>query len=781
MAQKTPATPTRLSSNTKLVELVGPGKEFLPSEVPTLRALIQKGILMQEDNLHNNIIRSKYPIKDMAKDLVQLILAQWQKSNIDFQPPVTKHEKTIADIIVAKWETLRKVSQKRANKKETENIINCLDKLFDITTCQCIIYLCNDEKTDCSGCSLGAHIFFKCQQDQKIPKLELKWLYLQRQKIGEKSTLQMSVNDFKESQRKLKGVKRKFEDLKRELKVRKIIEDSVILENSSESSASSNNSAENQSSSSIKNHFFKITNTAAASIRFGVSQRATSAITCGFLQDLVDAGYLSAEDKKMLTCDQKKIFRAKENMMSSAQHTEESRVLNSDIKGIFFDGRDDKTKALAFNYETKKYHPSQIQEEHYSLTQEPEGKYLHHFSPHDYNTNSKGTLVKPAKKIALGVYDWIHSHGAKESIQVIGGDSTNTITGWIGGALTHLEKLLGHKCMWIVCMIHLNELPLRHLIETLDGKTCSANKFKGEIGKLLPKVNELPINYKFKPLPGGEDLIDLPDDIVKSLSTDQHNCYLLVKAIKSSNLSRDLANKKGGPINHARWLTTGQALLMLWVREHNLHGETLKKFELIVNFLVQSYFKLYFDIKVKNSLVYGPIHVLTSLRIFRTQPKEVQDAIKDTIIRGAYHAHSENLILSLLSSNVEEDRVFAIKKILEIRGDFTRGNDSARDRITPTLNFEANSLRELISWDVNIPYEPIFTCKLSSESIKSFREIPMKVQQFPIHSQSTERAVQHVSKACMLVYGQEKRDAFVKGMLAHREHFPVFDSKKNLI
>ena len=64
MAQKTPATPTRLSSNTKLVELVGPGKEFLPSEVPTLRALIQKGILMQEDNLHNNIIRSKYPIKD---------------------------------------------------------------------------------------------------------------------------------------------------------------------------------------------------------------------------------------------------------------------------------------------------------------------------------------------------------------------------------------------------------------------------------------------------------------------------------------------------------------------------------------------------------------------------------------------------------------------------------------------------------------------------------------------------------------------------------------------
>ena len=137
--------------------------------------------------------------------------------------------------------------------------------------------------------------------------------------------------------------------------------------------------------------------------------------------------------------------------------------------------------------------------------------------------------------------------------------------------------------------------------------------------------------------------------------------------------------------------------------------------------------------------------------------------------------------MSLLSSTVEEDRVFAINKILEIRADSTEESVSVRKRKTPTLNFEANSLRELIPWDVNIPYEPIFTCNLSSETIKSFRNLPMEVPHFPIHSQSTERAVQLVSKACMLVYGQDKRDAFVKGVLAHREQFPVFDSKQNII
>ena len=150
-----------------------------------------------------------------------------------------------------KWETVSKVSRNKANKKDIENIMNSLDKLFDIITCNCIIYLCNDEKIDCTGCSLGAHIFCKCQHDQKVPKLELQWLYCQRQKMGEKSSLQMSVNYSKESKRKRTGIKRKMEDLKRQLKSQKISEDSVILEGSSESSASSNISAENKPSSTV--------------------------------------------------------------------------------------------------------------------------------------------------------------------------------------------------------------------------------------------------------------------------------------------------------------------------------------------------------------------------------------------------------------------------------------------------------------------------------------------------------------------------------------------------
>ena len=55
--------------------------------------------------------------------------------------------------------------------------------------------------------------------------------------------------------------------------------------------------------------------------------------------------------------------------------------------------------------------------------------------------------------------------GINQTIIVIGSDSTNAMTGSgnDGGLLTHLEKRIGRKCFWSICMLHTNELPLRHL------------------------------------------------------------------------------------------------------------------------------------------------------------------------------------------------------------------------------------------------------------------------------------------------------------------------------
>lgn len=74
---------------------------------------------------------------------------------------------------------------------------------------------------------------------------------------------------------------------------------------------------------------------------------------------------------------------------------------------------------------------------------------------------------------ALGVVDWLKEQGIDPD--VLGGDSTNSTTGWAGGCLCWVEKLLGKKVFWVVCTIHCNELSLRHLIERL-GKYIQSKK-----------------------------------------------------------------------------------------------------------------------------------------------------------------------------------------------------------------------------------------------------------------------------------------------------------------
>ena len=154
------------------------------------------------------------------------------------------------------------------------------------------------------------------------------------------------------------------------------------------------------------------------------------------------------------------------------------------------------------------------------------------------------------------MYGVLVKHNATETVINLCGDIYNGTTGWRGGN-AQLEKMLGHKCHWSVCLCHTNELPLRHLIEQLDGSTSSKDGFNGPIGNLLSKVYEMEVDPNWQALPGGENLIDLPDDIVKGLCTDANICCQYCQALKQGILPPKLLELKPGPTVHSRWLTTG--------------------------------------------------------------------------------------------------------------------------------------------------------------------------------------------------------------------------------
>ena len=89
------APSTRESVNCRLISLVGPGKNFLPNDVPRLRAVLQKCILIQEQNLiKQEKNRNQLSVNDLCQLLASEVQDQWPKSNEQFVDPLTVSQKS---------------------------------------------------------------------------------------------------------------------------------------------------------------------------------------------------------------------------------------------------------------------------------------------------------------------------------------------------------------------------------------------------------------------------------------------------------------------------------------------------------------------------------------------------------------------------------------------------------------------------------------------------------------------------------------------------------------
>ena len=817
------------SGNQKMREFVGKGKEFDKSEVPTIRAVIQQGLLikenwiMAEEQLHRNEVSPQ----EIASSLAPLILAQWQKSNAKFIPPVTITEKSLLQKVLRLWKRVDKAALGNTTKAVKAKVEEMLDTLLDITTCSHTIMLCSEPGSGCLGqeeCKIKVHIQCSCILPNKLPVMELEWLYVQRKKKAEQSDMKMGDVDWIETEKQVKAANNKAkkksgtdkqvakqqrqeaEQKEREEQARMFMAevdiDNNLLDGEDDDFVLSPQFSRKQQGEidrfvdslldqkigklahlvvryldrpGPKRNTMPLHNTAKASLRCGVSPSAAATIASEFLKDLIAAGHLDP-DMAYLACDPSKLYRARKAAMEDAREQDLEKHKEAKIVGMGYDGRKDKHTRAMVEDSHGMVKMRMIKEEHIAVTEEPVGKYLTHFVPEDPIYPEK-----PALKTAQALYTILEKFDSLESLQILQGDSTNTNTGWRGGSHALLEKLLGRKLFWGICNIHTLELKLKHLIASIDGPTCSDTGFTGPVCSLLSKVNEMLFNPSFKAMPGGEDIIEIPAEVVARMSTDQKVCYKLVEAVKSGHLPPNMQEMQCGPLSHARWLTTGESILFLWTRKHDLTGSNLKVLEMLVKFCLQWYFKLYFDIKVKHYIVDAPYHILTSLRILKTLPRKVQKAVTFYVRTGAWYAHSECLLLTLLSSSKFEDRKFAVDQILKLRGKNEYGDTSVRPRVTPKMNLSATSLIKLIKWEPGKVDEPVFTCSLSQEEIRGFLDKPLDPPKFSSHTQSTERCVKLVTEAAAAVCGQEARDGYIRARVQHREFLPVFTTKKHIL
>ena len=117
-------------------------------------------------------------------------------------------------------------------------------------------------------------------------------------------------------------------------------------------------------------------------------------------------------------------------------------------------------------------------------------------------------------------------------------------------------------------------------------------------------------------------------------------------------------------------------------------------------------------------------------------------------------------MLSLLGSEDIEERKLAVEKIIEIRGDDEYGDKSVREFHVPQLNFEADSMFNLIDLSGQL-LEPVLTCHVQTLQLEQYIDEPFPQPEADCHTQCCERAVKETTIAA----GFERRDGVIRAKM----------------
>ena len=379
--------------------------------------------------------------------------------------------------------------------------------------------------------------------------------------------------------------------------------------------------------------------------RYDVSDRAGAAIASATLKAF---GIISEADKTNVV-DRSKLRRERQKYREELRQNEAE--LFDIVESIFIDGRKDATLTMA-EVDGRYYRQTCI-EEHYVIVGEPSGFYLSHVTP----DNGSGI------KIAEAIFAVMKDTPLEKKLKIIGSDSTAVMTGKNSGCIASLEALLGRPLQWAICLLHLNELPLRHVFSALDGTTTGPNSFSGPIGKHLNgAVSDWKV-VKYKPIPNPKFPF-LPNPVVEDLSSDQYYAYRICSAVMLGTIDTGLELLEVGGLSHSRWLTLGCRILRFYVSQEKPTSDLCT----LAEFLIKVYFPSWFEIKTQNKITDGPINFFHIVqRVMKFSNKNVREIATMVLHRNAYFAHHENLLLAMLGDDDQNIRLLAINKILSIR------------------------------------------------------------------------------------------------------------------
>lgn len=353
-------------------------------------------------------------------------------------------------------------------------------------------------------------------------------------------------------------------------------------------------------------------------------------------------------------------------------------------------------------------------------------------------------------------------------MNVFAGTPVNT--GHERGIIRKLEEKLQRPLQWNICLLHFNELPLKHLFQKIDGRAIGPETFSGPIGRKLKICMDDKI-IKF-------DAIDvsfsLPVTNSEDLSTDQkylHDCFY---AVKSGECSENLANRSPGKLNLSRWTTTANRIL----RHYMSKEKPSINVKILANYVMRVYIPFWFKVKTEKSIKDGARHIHYFIELTRYLDKKYLDVIDSTIARNAFFAHPESVLLSMITDKRRNIREDAINKILKARSECNNQGIVRRFQV-PTLNFQASDYTDMVDLG-SVTSPPALSHISSEELLLSVDNIHWDFNNFPNHTQAVERIIKLVTDVSSKHFGFENRDGAIRSILKSRQILPKNNSKFHL-
>ena len=185
-----------------------------------------------------------------------------------------------------------------------------------------------------------------------------------------------------------------------------------------------------------------------------------------------DAAIASATLKAFgIVTEEDKIYVVNKSMLRRERQKYREEMRNKEqelfklVDSVFVDERKD--AAMTIVKVNRNYHRQTVIKEHYVIVGEPNVFYLLHVMLE----NGSGY------KVATSVYSAIKNTSLEQKLKIVGSDGSAVMTGKSKRFIASLETLLGRPWQWVICLLHLNELPLIQVFQNLHGVISEPHSF----------------------------------------------------------------------------------------------------------------------------------------------------------------------------------------------------------------------------------------------------------------------------------------------------------------